>query len=370
MTPTKRSRSVLAFVVAVAGCLTSPAFAGPITIDMNGFPCMAGGHVNGTGLAAPIKIEPGQAKLVLDGLKPGGTYAIDFFHNSGENSSDFQFTLNAKGDGVESVTLGGGKHTMVTGFKPGDATLVLNTREIIFNANGAQTGPYYIQGLLAIHSLPPNLGPQKFKAIPGYYYVDVLYGSGGGTEDYSFTVDSAGNTSPGTTDSFNENREPQPGLDPREPATFAGNTVSPRAALVHFKIVAPNPQNFHVYAAATPAKTDGAITEFDEVMGIGATTVLFWSFGPNTVVRSNIITGFNKPLVWTKSENDMVFAPRLRYDLKKNQYYFETTKGPSDTALAEVSGTEDDKVTPLVGVEITATIIKGDATPASTQPGK
>ncbi|MCX5658121.1 MAG: hypothetical protein NTW19_00165, partial [Planctomycetota bacterium] len=362
------SRWMHGLAMALSMLLAGTSWAGVVTLDLNGFPNAVGAVVNGPGLAAAIKIAPGQAKAALEGLQAGQAYYVDFLHNSGDDSSDFLFTMNAKGDGVESVSLGGGKHTMVAGFKPGDATLVMNARDIVFNANGGQTGPYYIQGLFALGSLPPNAGPQKLRAIPGLYAVDALYGSGGKSEDFTFIVGSEGTVSAGPTTCIDESGKAVPGSGAPEHATYAGNAVTIRAALVHFRIVAPKPPAFNVYSAITPPRVDGSITEFDLIMNIGSTGILIWSFGPNTVTRSDLVTGYGKPFVWAKSDNDLWFAPRLRYDVKKGQYFFETTKGPANTVMAEASGTEDDKATPLVGVEVTATIVKGDVTPAATQP--
>src|SRR5438034_699364 len=84
----------------------------PITIDMNGFPNRTRGQVTGPGIDTPIELKAGEEKVVLEKLQPGATYGVDFFHNSGEDSSDFTITINAAGTGVEAVSLGGEKYTM------------------------------------------------------------------------------------------------------------------------------------------------------------------------------------------------------------------------------------------------------------------
>jgi hypothetical protein len=59
-------------------------------------------------------------------------------------------------------------------------------------------------GLFDPYSLPAGAGPQKLKAVPGVYNVDNLANAGGGTEDYSFIVDSKGMVKPGPTHSVDD----------------------------------------------------------------------------------------------------------------------------------------------------------------------
>ncbi len=345
--------------------LASAASAVDITIDMNGFPNLAGGQYSDSVSSDPaVKFTKDDQPLVIKDLKAGHTYNLDFYHNTGENGSDFAFTINEAGTGVDSVTLGGEKHTMVTGFKPGDTTLKLNTVDIVYNANSTQTGEYFISGLIPPYSMGFNSIPQKLKAIPGWYPVDNLYNSGGGNEDFHFLVNTDGSTGP-----LQE--------QDAEYAEFDGNKINPRATLVHFKIEASEAINYHTTHAATAAQPNGTTYEFDMPMTIGSGGINLWSFGKSTVTKSNVMAPETKDqdgniekhkLEGTTRDNDFYFMPRLRYDLTKKTFYFETTdaEGRSDTAKAEAAGKYDDGEKPLT-VTVTATIVK-PAAPA--EPAK
>lgn len=334
----------------------SAASAVDVTVEMNGFPDLTGGHVaTAVGSEPAIKFTKDDQTLVLKDLKAGYTYNVDFYHDSGEGSSDFSFVINDAGTGVDSVTLGGEKHAMVQGFKKGDTTLKLNTVDIVYNANSAQTGNYYIGGLIEPHTLGANSMPQKLKALPGWYSVDNLYNSGGGNEDFMILVNSDGSTGPYRDQDA-------------EYAEFDGNKINPCAALVHFKIEASDAINYHPTHVPTAAVPNGTTYEFDMPLTIGSGGINLWSFGDYTVTRSNVMAPETKDkdgnvekhkLEGATGTNDFQFMPRLRYDLKKKAFYFETAdaEGRSDTARAEATGKYDGGEKPLT-VTVTATIVK------------
>jgi hypothetical protein len=345
--------------IALSLMIATAASAADVTIDMNGFPDLTGGHVNGPGLTEPVKFTSDDTKVEVKGLQAGQTYSVDFYHNSGESSSDFTFRINDAGTGVESVSLAGEKYSIVKDFKKGDATLTLDTVDIVYNANAAQTGNYGVSGLIAATGMSSM--PQKLKAVPGWYAVDNLYNTGGGNEDYQFVVDSNGKTGPA-------------GDRDAEYAEFDGNQVKPRAAVVHFKIEASGGVNYHASHVPTAAAINGTVYEFDVPLTIGSGGINLWSFGDYTVTKSNVMapetrnedgTVERHKLEGVKGTNDLHFYPRLRYDLAKKAYYFETTdaEGRSTTATAEATGTYDGGDKPLT-ITITATIVK----PTETQP--
>ena len=137
--------------------------------------------------------------------------------------------MHYAGTGIASVGLGGGMHTMVTGFTPGATSLVLNTHAVTLNGNARQDGPYYVGGLFP-PSTPANSPPLVKMAIPGWCPWDNLYNSGGNNEDFAFRVYSDGSTG----------YHPDYG----EYARYEGSSVNPIAALVHYKIEASSGVNW------------------------------------------------------------------------------------------------------------------------------
>jgi len=346
------------------------AWGTTIQLDLGGFPNTTGGQVSGPGYSPDVlKFPPGPGVITLDKLAAGGTYSVDFYHNSGKASSDFLLTINADGAGVESVTKGGGTHEMIVDFKPGATTLKLRTFPIVFNSDGSHTGQYHISGLLAAYKLSVSSGPQTFVAIPGIYSVDNLQNSGNRNEDYQFIVSDTGELSSAGTNTISlEDGAFIPGPDTNEFVAFNGNAIRVRAALVRIRIESPRPVACHSTFPSTRIKWADGAGEFEELMIVGCAGANIWSFGPSEVTASNFIRPDRRPWIGAKTENDFLFLPWLRYDLEKKEFYFLTIDGPSRTATAEVKGMLDDKITPLEGVKITATIVQDDATPAATQP--
>ena len=80
--------------------LPDAALAVTVTLDLNGFPNVTSGQAYGPGVDKPIPLPAGKEKIDLPNLTAGGIYQVDFFHNSGEDGSDFSFTINAAGTGV------------------------------------------------------------------------------------------------------------------------------------------------------------------------------------------------------------------------------------------------------------------------------
>jgi len=348
-----RIAPVLSLVLAMA----SSASAATVTLDFNGFPNLVAGQVGGPGLEAPIPLPAKAAKVEMVGLQAGGVYSVDFFHNSGENSSDFSFTINDAGTGVSEVSLGGGKHKMVTGFQRDATVLKLATFDVNFNSNSGQTGDYYIQGAVGAGSIGQSSKPQTIKVIPGYYAVDNLYNTNGGEEDFAFIVDDHGKLSAvGIGDEF---------------VTFDGNKVKPRAAQVHFKITASAPINYHPSHPTTEAVVKDNVYEFDMDLPVGGGGINVWSFGENTVAKSNLTLAETTKEDGTKvvnkhegvkSANDFLFFPRLRYDAQLKTFYFQTPDPlvHAETATAEATGTFDGGETALT-VKVEAKVVKAAA---------
>lgn len=332
--------------------LARTTLAATILLDLNGFPNVTGGQISGAGLAQSIPLPPGKQRIELSNLTGGSTYSVDFFHNTGDNSSDFSFTVSKDGSGVESIAHPGKKFRMVKDFKPGTTTLTLNTHAITYNANGAQTGVYYIHGLLDNGAIKADAGPVKLIAAPGLYRVDNLYNSGMGNEDFSFIVDSSGHVSAG----------PEGG----EYAEFSGSSISPRAVNVHFKITSTTPLSYHAMQAVHAATSAGNVYDLDMMITVGSSGLNIWSFGHSEVLRSNLVAPNGKPLQGATATNDFTFFPRLRYDRKKG-FFFQTTEGPADSAHAEVTGTADDGKTKLAAI-VSATI--GNAAGAKRKPAE
>lgn len=352
------TRSVL--TVGVAAFCAS-ATAATVTLDLNGFPNRTGGQVTGPGLDTPIPIPAGEQKVVLSNLQSGATYQVDFFHNSLDSehpaygSSDCNFVVANDGKGIESVGLGGGVHSMVDGFQRGDTTLKLKTFPILYNANSAQTGSYYIHGLMDAHTLPANSGPQKLVAIPGTYRVDNLYNSNGGREDFTFVVTAEGKVGP-VEMSVPADVPPTAVIfrASDEYAEFSGAEVRPRATIVHIKIEASAPVQFNPTHTVTNVAVEGGTVDLDMPMLIGGGGLNLWNFGTNIVTGGNLITPDGAPEKGMKRDNDYYFYPLLRFDPSKKEFYFLTTEGASQTATGEAEGVADDG-SPLKA-KVTATI--------------
>ncbi len=334
---------VLAGLVGVASLAAGKtARAATVTLDMNGFPNLVNGQVTGGDLTEAIPVPGGKDKVVLAGLKPGMTYSVDLFHNGGEDGSDFTFTVNAADTGVESVTYINQKSKVLKDFKPGASTLTLDTHTIEFDPEAKQTAFYYIPGLCV--TLPPDPGAQKFVAVPGIYNVDYLTNNAQGAEDFTFIVDGKGNVTPG----------PKSG----EFIVCEGNKIKPRVTTVRFKIEATAPINYHAtHKMAGEPKTENDVTTFDMPLPVGGGGVNVWNFGPCKVLESNTLGADGKPLEGFDSANDMIFAPRLRYD-EKVGFYFETSKGGKATSVfSKVNGLTDGDASNLT-VTVTATILE------------
>jgi len=340
---------------------TAAASAATVILDCNGFPNRSGGQVTGPGLDAPISLPAGVQKVTLANLQSGATYDVDFFHNAldadhpTQGSSDFNFVVAADGKGVESVGLGGGVFSMVADFKRGDSTLKLKTFPILYNANSAQTGSYYILGLIDAHTLPENSSPQKLLAIPGAYRVDNLYNSNGGKEDFTFVVNAEGKVGPAESSLPPDAKSTSVIFRSSEEfAEFNGAEVRPRATTVHIKIEASAAVNFNPTHGVTNVVAIAGTVDLDIPMAVGGGGLNLWSFGTNTVTGGNLITPDGDPEKGIKRDNDYFFYPLLRFDLDKKQFYFLTTEGATQTAIGEAEGAADDG-SPLKA-KVTATI--------------
>ncbi|NQU10266.1 hypothetical protein HQ590_05725 [bacterium] len=334
--------------------------AATITIDFNGFPFTVGGQVTGPGLDNPISMPPFAKTAVLDDLQAGPTYRVDFFHDdTSDGASDFDFVVAADGKGVASVALGDGAYQGLDGFKPGDRMLKLKTFAITVNANSGQTGPYYIPGLT--EALPPDSGPQKFTVIPGHYRVDNLSNTAGGLEDYKFVINGDGQLAPGGPLIPGIVLPPvgSPAVlaftDSREFAEFTGTEIRPRSVRVRFKVEMAGPMQYNPSQPVTNVVVDGTVVELDMLMPVGGGGLNVWAFGTNTVNGGTVVKPDGQPDVGTRRENDYLFNPLLGYDRTKQQFYFVTTRGPSQTVTGETKGLADDGVTPLQA-KVTATI--------------
>lgn len=333
---------------ALVSSVASYAAALDITIDLNGFAANSGLQVNGTGFENPQRFDNPPPQVVITGVQPGGSYSVDFFHNSGKGSSDFGFTINAEGNGVATVSKGGETHDMVDGFKPGATTLKLRTFDLVYNADGAQTGQYFIPGLVKAHTLKANAGPQEFKAIPGSYSVDNLYNTNGGKEDYRFMLDDKGKTGP--IEGFEAF------------ATFDGSKVSQRVAWTKWTIVSPygaiNYHTSHVSERDKPVK-EGDTHTYTLILpiAVGGGGVNVWSFGECTIDKTNLVDAKGESLAGTTVKNDGHVNPFVGY-MEKGGYYFLTDKGPMKRLSADLSGMRDDGETPLA-VKVAAEILPG-----------
>jgi hypothetical protein len=349
----KCHRVVLGGLLAVVLSATN-THAVTITIDKNGFADLAGGQITGTGLGSPVPLGTGTNAVSFTAVA-GGTYSVDFFHNSGVGGSDFSLTVNGAGTGVATVGLGGGQHTMVTGFTAGDTTLTLNSHTITYNANGGQKGNYYLNGLIQAHTLGQNSPPQVKTAIPGWVAVDNLYNTGLNNEDYLFTVRSDGTVGAYTNAPHHA-----------EFATFDGSSVNPRSVRVHYTVQSSTNLGLvgvsYIYpienfsSQVLPSGDLRYIYRFTMVHTIGNAGHLFADFNTNVVLGSSIMgpTGFGfsifdpgPSIVGTTRANDFLFNPRLRFtnDLSApfaiDGYYFQNANGLGWSANALVTGASD-----------------------------
>ncbi len=360
-----RTRSHAAFLAGLVLACVLPVLAGTVTLDMNGFQNLAGGQITGPGLDTPIKMEPKAPTITLQNLQAGATYGVDFFHNTGAMSSDFQFTMNAAGTGVQAVRCAEGIDTLFDGFTPDTATLKLQTFKIVYNANSGQTGVYFIQGLVEAYKLAADKGPQELLAIPGTYPVDNLCNTGGGNEDFAFFVDAKGQAGP--VDSVYPIRKDEMRTrDANEYATFAKHEIRPRTCTVTFRLEASAPVNFFGTHKLGEITANGNVYEFASKMTVGAGGLNVWSFGKHEVTGGDATLPDGTSTVGTKSENDYHFYPVLRYDLTRQAFYFETLHGPDATVTGAATGFFDGNENPLT-VKVTATIAPE---PVSTNDGK
>lgn len=312
-----------------------------VIIDKNGFPNAKGGQVTGPGLAAPIPLGRNDSPVLLSNLLPGATYKVDIGHNGINGGSDFTFTVDALGNGVASVSLSDGGQIMVVGFSPGSTSLKLNTHEIVYNANSGQTGRYFLLGS-HLSALGMNTGPITAKVLPGVVPVDNTYFTGGKNEDYSFFVDSNGQTS-----AF---------VGYEEYATFSGSSVSPRAVKVHYHVEAsgnlPNIKNAYLQPMFNFIQL-GSTYDFDMMMTIGNAGVCFSDFGSYTIDGGNAIKPDGTPWLGTTGTNDYYFLPRLRFDTMTG---FSWNGSGATVATGSASGFRDGNTLPL-SVTVTATIV-------------
>ncbi|MAE61766.1 MAG: hypothetical protein CMJ49_10475 [Planctomycetaceae bacterium] len=353
--------------------MVSPAWAVDITLDLNGFANAAGGTVHGVKLPRQIPLPADAPMVVLPGLEAGETYQVDFYHNAGRGSSDFSFTINAAGTGVAKVSRGGEKHKMVTGFRPGDTTLKLNTHQIIYNANAGQTGSYYVPGLIKPHTLKRDLGAQTWTVIPGTYSVDNLYNSGRGNEDFKFLVSSTGRVR-SSDFSYSVDKKRSLKMNSREYAIFRKSEVSPRVVTVRFHIESSSPVNYHTTHTASKTTRKGNIIDVEMPITVGCGGLNIWSFEKVRVAESDYIQPDGKLSARTETINDFHFVPWLRYDMKRG-FYFATSLEPpkgkpgkvkfAKTVRATAEGNFDDDGPPLK-VTVTATII--DPPKPTTRP--
>lgn len=338
-----------------------------VTIQKNGYADLFGGQVTGTGIGA-IPLGGNTNDVVLTGLVAGGTYAVDWFHNSGTYGSDFGFTVNAAGTGIQSVTTSGygaGGQAMVTGFNPGDTTLALNAHNITFNANNTDglhgiTSYYYLQGQFGAYTVPPNGGPVTTKAIPGIVGVDNLTNAGAGNEDYQIFVNGNGMLSAA------------PGYAGY--SLFDGSSAMPITVKVHYRIEATTNtlgamfvsyQNLVVNAAFHTQQdpTYPYVYEYDMSQPIGSSGQLFPDYDGYTVIGGNMMrsTNYNinvpgASIVGETGPNDFVFAPRLMYGFNgQTDIFWWNTDGSNTVSTAELTGTGPGAVT--LGMRINAAII-------------
>jgi hypothetical protein len=336
--PLKSTRTLIAALAlgsfALAG---TPAFAADVLLQKNGFADLFGGQITGTG-AYFMSLGTTAADVNLTGLTAPGTYSVDFFHNSGSNDSNFTFGIDAAGNITTIGTNGNGagSYTVATGV--GTQTLSLNVHPFTYNANGGQTGQFYLQGL--INSQVG--GPASFNVVPGQVVVDNLYNTGGGNEDFSFAVDSDGNA-------VIPNGTSGPVSHPIPWGEYAtvnnDGEIDVNHKIAHFVIEASAPINFIVHQAMSNFTAVGTTYEFDLDLTIGNGGVNIYSFGTHTITGGNAIRPDGTPYVGQVSGNDYQFLPQLRYD--GTEYYFENGDDAGNKATGQAVGFFDGDTNPL-----------------------
>lgn len=334
-----------------------------ILFQKNGFADLSSGQVTGTGIGAQ-SIGSNATDVLLTGLVAGGSYSVDFFHNSGALSSDFGFTLDGGGN-IATIGLGGGAYTMATGV--GSTTLGLNTFSVTYNANQGQTGNYFINGILPASG--NNSLPQTVTLVPGLKIVDNLYNTGGGNEDYRFIVDSSGNAvipagvGGGPT-----------AIPLSEYASASGATVNINHIIAHYTVVASAPITINLYQPSlAPIVVNGTTYDFDIDLTVGNAGFFISSFGAYTIDGGNAV--HQDGVLWTDPShntggNDYPFLPMLRYDASYANgydYYFVNGTG-GKVATGSATGFFDGNVTPL-SVSVTATLIPEPASLALLAAG-
>ena len=348
-------------VAVTLGFAAGAAHAVDITLNMNGFPNLSNGQVTGTGIVTPIPLPANAATVNLPGLVAGGSYGVDFFHNSGLTGSDFGFTVNGAGTGVDTVSNNGhgfGPYQMVTGFTSGATTLVLDANNVTYNVGGKMTGPYWMPGYL------PNAapaGPVTVRAIAGDASVDHLYNQDLGNEDWMLRFDDAGQA-------FASSGSSGPAGNPiphSEYASFSASGVEVRAKTAHYTYQASAPVFApvgHAYATSNVVST-ATSGSFDMDATIGSAGFNLWSMNGYTVVASNIVKSDGTPLQGTVAAGDFIFTPLLRYDGLPGPgdgFYFQAPLGGKEyIAFATIVGLNE-----LGGQPVTVTFTAAIPEPA------
>jgi hypothetical protein len=340
----KSTRTLIAALAlgsfALAG---TPAFAADVLLQKNGFADLFGGQITGTG-GYFMSLGTTATDVNLTGLTAPGTYGVDFFHNAGANDSNFTFSIDGAGN-VTSITTNGngaGSYTVATGV--GTQTLSLNTHPFTYNANGGQTGQYYIQGL--INSQVG--GSASFNVIPGIAVVDNLYNTGAGNEDFTFAVDSDGNAAIPIGNSGPVSHPIPWG----EYATVnTDGQIDVNHKIAHFVIEASAPIAFVYHQALSNFTAVGNTYEFDLDLTIGNGGINIYSFGTHTITGGNAIRPDGTLYLGGGSTNDYLFYPQLRYD--GTEYYFENGDDAGNKATGQAVGFFDGDTNPLT-VNVTA----------------
>jgi hypothetical protein len=205
------------------------------------------------------------------------------------------------------------------------------------------------------YKLEADKGPQTLTAIPGTYTVDNLCNAGGGNEDYAFMLDDTGKVS-GIESSYVISKEQTGKRNGDEYAEYKDNIVSPRMAIIHFKVEASGTVSiFGTHKLGKPAVT-GTTYEIDMPATVGSAGLNIWSFGKWEVTGGDAVLPNGKPATGTLGENDYHFYPILRYNMEKKAFYFETLHGPDTTSIGEAKGFYDGNAREL-SVKVTATIV-------------
>ena len=340
----KRDLTSLAAAAAAAVPLIAAGSAGAVTIDLNGYPANFGVYVNDGATTEYITFGSPGATINLGTLDPNKRYYIDWFQNSGANSSDMYFDTGATGNEVIAVSTNQynvGSYQMVTGFTPGDATLVMNTQTLTYNANNVpnvsgQTGIYYLHGSTNAYAIPGNAGPQTVKALPGSVHVDNLYNPGQFNEDYGFIVNDSGGAAAAA------------GYE--QYASFSGSNISPNSIVADFHVTSSGPLPV-VFVAYQQPPFDAVVVQngpatweytFSIVLTPGNAGQLLADFQngqPQTFIGGDAVKGDNSPWLGTVVNGDVMFAPKLQ--LIGGIWHFVTTNGLSPTTFSTITGTDD-----------------------------